>query len=315
MTYIEGEVKKALQICGYSPKDYRVFVNIHRQSKDISEGVSNSLEKRNGCEDEYSMLGAGDQGTVYGYATNETEEMLPLPLVLAHNICKEIDKQKREDKLRGVMPDGKAQVTVEYEDGKAIRVKTVVVSVQHSKKMPVEELEEAIVNDVLPVAFASFPLDEETEILINPSGVFNIGGPEGDTGLTGRKIMVDTYGGLAVHGGGAFSGKDPTKVDRSGAYMARYIAKNLVHAGLADKCQVGISYAIGKAEPVSVSVETFGTSEMSEEELVKKVRDTFDLRPAAIIEAFDLKNPIYKKTSAYGHFNSKDFPWEKTILL
>lgn len=311
---VEGEVKKALQICGYSPKDYRVFVNIHRQSKDISEGVSNSLEKRNGCEDEYSMLGAGDQGTVYGYATNETEEMLPLPLVLAHNICKEIDKQKREDKLRGVMPDGKAQVTVEYEDGKAVRVKTVVVSVQHSKKMPVEELEEAIVNDVLPVAFASFPLDEETEILINPSGVFNIGGPEGDTGLTGRKIMVDTYGGLAVHGGGAFSGKDPTKVDRSGAYMARYIAKNLVYAGLADKCQVGISYAIGKAEPVSVSVETFGTSEMSEEELVKMVRDTFDLRPAAIIEAFDLKNPIYKKTSAYGHFNSPNFPWEQTDM-
>ena len=308
--YIESDVKKALQICGYSPDDFRVFVNCHRQSKDIASGVSNSLEERNGCEDRYSSLGAGDQGTVYGYATNETEEMLPLPLVLAHNICREIDIQKREHRLRGVMPDGKAQVTVEYENGKAKRIKTVVVSVQHSWKKPIKELEDEILNDVLPVALSVFPADENTEILINPSGCFNIGGPEADTGLTGRKIMVDTYGGLAAHGGGAFSGKDATKVDRSGAYMARYIAKNLVKAGLADRCQVGISYAIGKAEPLAVSVESFGTSNLSDEELAEIVIKVFDLRPAAIIERFDLKKPIYKKTSAYGHFNSADFPWE-----
>lgn len=205
--YIESDVKKALQICGYSPDDFRVFVDCHRQSKDIASGVSNSLEERNGCEDRYSSLGAGDQGTVYGYATNETEEMLPLPLVLAHNICREIDIQKREHRLRGVMPDGKAQVTVEYENGKAKRIKTVVVSVQHSWKKPIKELEDEILNDVLPVALSVFPADENTEILINPSGCFNIGGPEADTGLTGRKIMVDTYGGLAAHGGGAFSGR------------------------------------------------------------------------------------------------------------
>lgn len=313
--YIESDVKKALQICGYSPDDFRVFVNCHRQSKDIASGVSNSLEERNGCEDRYSSLGAGDQGTVYGYATNETEEMLPLPLVLAHNICREIDIQKREHRLRGVMPDGKAQVTVEYENGKAKRIKTVVVSVQHSWKKPIKELEDEILNDVLPVALSVFPADENTEILINPSGCFNIGGPEADTGLTGRKIMVDTYGGLAAHGGGAFSGKDATKVDRSGAYMARYIAKNLVKAGLADCCQVGISYAIGKAEPLAVSVESFGTSNLSDEELAEIVTKVFDLRPAVIIEQFDLKKPIYKKTSAYGHFNSADFPWEKTDAI
>ena len=313
--YIESDVKKALQICGYSPDDFRVFVNCHRQSKDIASGVSNSLEERKGCEDRYSSLGAGDQGTVYGYATNETEEMLPLPLVLAHNICREIDIQKREHRLRGVMPDGKAQVTVEYENGKAKRIKTVVVSVQHSWKKPIKELEDEILNDVLPVALSVFPADENTEILINPSGCFNIGGPEADTGLTGRKIMVDTYGGLAAHGGGAFSGKDATKVDRSGAYMARYIAKNLVKAGLADRCQVGISYAIGKAEPLAVSVESFGTSNLSDEELAEIVIKVFDLRPAAIIERFDLKKPIYKKTSAYGHFNSADFPWEKTDAI
>lgn len=250
--------------------------------------------------------------TVYGYATNETEEMLPLPLVLAHNICREIDIQKRKYRLRGVMPDGKAQVTVEYEDGKAKRIKTIVVSVQHSKKKPFEELENEIRNEVLPIALSVFPADEDTEILINPAGCFNIGGPEGDTGLTGRKIMVDTYGGLVAHGGGAFSGKDATKVDRSGAYMARYIAKNIVKAGLAERCQVGISYAIGKAEPIAVSVDSFGTSSITDEELAEIVTKVFDLRPAAIIDRLDLSMPIYKKTSAYGHFNSPDFPWEKT---
>ncbi len=310
--YIDSEVKKALQLCGYSPDDYFVFVNCHRQSPDISNGVTSSLEERNGCKDRYSTLGAGDQGTVYGYATNETEEMLPIPLVLAHNICREIDIQKREHRLRGVMPDGKAQVTVEYEDGIAKRIKSIVVSVQHSKKKPFEELEGEIRNDILPVALSVFPEDKDTEILINPSGCFNIGGPEGDTGLTGRKIMVDTYGGLAAHGGGAFSGKDATKVDRSGAYMARYIAKNIVRAELADRCQVGISYAIGKSKPIAVSVETFGTSKYSDEELAGIVTKVFDLRPAAIIELFDLRKPIYKKTSAYGHFNSPEFPWEKT---
>lgn len=310
--YIDSEVKKALQLCGYSPDDFLIFVNCHRQSRNIANGVSSSLEKRNGSEDRYSSLGAGDQGTVYGYATNETEEMLPLPLVLAHNICREIDIQKRKYRLRGVMPDGKAQVTVEYEDGKAKRIKTIVVSVQHSKKKPFEELENEIRNEVLPIALSVFPADEDTEILINPAGCFNIGGPEGDTGLTGRKIMVDTYGGLVAHGGGAFSGKDATKVDRSGAYMARYIAKNIVKAGLAERCQVGISYAIGKAEPIAVSVDSFGTSSITDEELAEIVTKVFDLRPAAIIDRLDLSMPIYKKTSAYGHFNSPDFPWEKT---
>ena len=310
--YIDSQVKKALQLCGYSPDDFLVFVNCHRQSRDIANGVSSSLEKRNGSEDRYLSLGAGDQGTVYGYATNETEEMLPLPLVLAHNICREIDIQKRKYRLRGVMPDGKAQVTVEYEDGKAKRIKTIVVSVQHSKKKPFEELENEIRNEVLPIALSVFPADEDTEILINPAGCFNIGGPEGDTGLTGRKIMVDTYGGLVAHGGGAFSGKDATKVDRSGAYMARYIAKNIVKAGLAERCQVGISYAIGKAEPIAVSVDSFGTSSITDEELAEIVTKVFDLRPAAIIDRLDLSMPIYKKTSAYGHFNSPDFPWEKT---
>lgn len=311
--YIDCEVKKALQLCGYSPDNFRVFINCHRQSKDIASGVSSSLEERNGDGDKYSSLGAGDQGAVYGYATNETEEMLPLPLVLAHNICREIDNQKREHRLRGVMPDGKAQVTVEYEDDKPKRIKAIVVSVQHSWKKPVEELKNEILNDILPVALAVLPADKETEILINPSGCFNIGGPEGDTGLTGRKIMVDTYGGLAAHGGGAFSGKDATKVDRSGAYMARYIAKNLVKAGFAERCQVGISYAIGKAEPLAVSVESFGTSKYSDEELAEIVTRVFDLRPAAIIEQLDLTKPIYKKTAAYGHFNSTDFPWEKIV--
>lgn len=313
--YIDCEVKKALQLCGYSPDNFRVFINCHRQSKDIASGVSSSLEERNGDGDKYSSLGAGDQGAVYGYATNETEEMLPLPLVLAHNICREIDNQKREHRLRGVMPDGKAQVTVEYEDDKPKRIKAIVVSVQHSWKKPVEELKNEILNDILPVALAVLPADKETEILINPSGCFNIGGPEGDTGLTGRKIMVDTYGGLAAHGGGAFSGKDATKVDRSGAYMARYIAKNLVKAGLAERCQIGISYAIGKAEPLAVSVESFGTSKYSDEELAEIVTKVFDLRPAAIIEQLDLTKPIYKKTAAYGHFNSAYFPWEKTSSI
>ena len=312
--YIRSEVCKALQICGYSPDKFKIFVNCHRQSPDIDNGVRNSIEGRSGNEDRLSALGAGDQGTVYGYATNETEKMLPLPLVLAHNICREIDILKRASKLRGVMPDGKAQVTVEYEDGKAKRIKTIVVSVQHSPMKPFDELVDEIKYEVLPVALSVYPCDENTEILINPSGCFNIGGPEGDTGLTGRKIMVDTYGGLAAHGGGAFSGKDATKVDRSGAYMARYIAKNVVKAGLADQCQIGISYAIGKAEPLAISVDTFGTAKISEEKLTEIISEVFDLRPAAIIEKLNLKEPIYKKTSAYGHFNSPDFPWEQTDM-
>ena len=212
------------------------------------------------------------------------------------------------------MPDGKAQVTVEYENGKAKRIKTVVVSVQHSWKKPIEELEDEILNDVLPVALSVFPADENTEILINPSGCFNIGGPEADTGLTGRKIMVDTYGGLAAHGGGAFSGKDATKVDRSGAYMARYIAKNLVAASLADKCEVQLAYAIGVAKPVSVRVDTFGTGKMSEDKLCELVCEHFDMRPDAIIERLDLRRPIYAQTAAYGHFGRDDIslPWEMT---
>ena len=303
-------VRNVLREVGYNPWKFTVFVFVHHQSADIAAGVDTALEVRNGITDPYGSIGAGDQGTVYGYATNETSKNLPLPLVLSHRIVKRIDDCRKGKLIKGILPDGKAQVTVEYEDGKPRRVKTIVVSVQHHKDKTQEELKADIRNNVLWQCFEDFPFDDGTEILINPSGRFVEGGPAADTGLTGRKIMVDTYGGLASHGGGALCGKDPTKVDRSGAYMARYIAKNIVWSGLAEKCEVALSYAIGKANPVAVDVTSFGTSKLSDEQLSSIVQEVFNLRPAAIIEKLRLRNAVYSDTAVYGHFNSCLFPWE-----
>ena len=303
-------VKNVLREVGYNPWKFTVFVFVHHQSVDIAAGVDTALEARNGIIDPYGSIGAGDQGTVYGYATNENRELLPLPLLLSHRIVKRIDECRKGKIIKGILPDGKAQVTVEYHGDKPIRVKTVVVSVQHHEDKTQKQLESDILNNVLWQCFEDFPLDDDTEILINPSGRFVEGGPAADTGLTGRKIMVDTYGGLASHGGGALSGKDPTKVDRSGAYMARYIAKNIVWSGLADKCEVAISYAIGKANPVAVNATSFGTGKISDEDLSELVKEIFNLRPAAIIEKLRQRNAIYSDTATYGHFNSSLFPWE-----
>jgi S-adenosylmethionine synthetase len=307
-------VKNVLREVGYNPWKFTVFVFVHHQSADIAAGVDTALEVRNGITDPYGSVGAGDQGTVYGYATNETSKNLPLPLVLSHRIVKRIDDCRKGKLIKGILPDGKAQVTVEYEDGKPRRVKTIVVSVQHDKDITQEELSSDIRNNVLWQCFEDFPFDDGTEILVNPSGRFVEGGPAADTGLTGRKIMVDTYGGLASHGGGALCGKDPTKVDRSGAYMARYIAKNIVWSGLAEKCEVALSYAIGKANPVAVDVTSFGTGKITDDQLATIVQEVFNLRPAAIIEKLHLRNVIYSDTAVYGHFNSSLFPWENVNM-
>ena len=303
-------VRNVLREVGYNPWRFTVFVFTHQQSADIAAGVDTALEARSGITDPYGSVGAGDQGTIYGYATKETRELLPLPLVLAHRIAKRIDECREGTLIKGILPDGKCQVTVEYEDGKPKRVKTVVVSVQHEATKSQEQLRAEIMNNVLWQCFEQFPLDNDTEILINPSGRFVEGGPAADTGLTGRKIMVDTYGGLASHGGGALCGKDPTKVDRSGAYMARYIAKNIVWSDLAEKCEVALSYAIGKANPVAVSVTSYGTSKLTDEQLCELVQELFNLRPAAIIEKLRLRSAIYSDTATYGHFHSSLFPWE-----
>lgn len=303
-------VREALRDIGYNPYAFLIYVYVHKQSADIADGVDRALESRSGDTMQYSMLGAGDQGTVYGYATDETREYLPLPLVLAHGICKRVDSVRKDNVIKGIKPDGKAQVTIEYEDGKPKRVASIVVSVQHSADKDMNTLRSELISEVLHPVFKDFPFDGDTEILVNPSGRFVKGGPAADTGLTGRKLMVDTYGGLAAHGGGAFSGKDPTKVDRSGAYMARYIAKNLVWSGLAKRCEVALSYAIGKADPVAVSVNSFGTSEYSDERLCDAVKKVFCLRPAAIIDQLRLRSAIYADTAAYGHFNSVLFSWE-----
>jgi S-adenosylmethionine synthetase len=287
-----------------------VFVHVHQQSKDIAGGVDRALESREGDTSWYSMLGAGDQGTVYGYATNETSEKLPLPLVLSHAICEKLDKVMKNGVIKNIGPDGKAQVTVEYKDDKPKRIKTIVVSVQHGADKDLNDLRNEIISQVLWPVFEKYPFDDETEILINPSGRFVEGGPAADTGLTGRKIMVDTYGGIASHGGGAFSGKDPTKVDRSGAYMARAIAKNIIWCGYAERCQVAISYAIGKADPVAVEIDTFGTGKVAESILCSAVQEVFNLRPAAIIEKLRLTDVIYADTATYGHFRYGLHTWE-----
>ena len=307
--------RSVLRDVGYNPREFDVLVFVHQQSADISAGVDQALEARAGLTEPYSTLGAGDQGTMYGYACIETLEQLPLPIVLAHRLVKRIDNCRKGKLIKGIKPDGKVQVTVEYEDGKPKRVKTIVISVQHNQDKTLPELKADILTHVLWQCFEDFPFDENTEILINPAGRFVEGGPAADTGLTGRKIMVDTYGGLASHGGGALCGKDPTKVDRSGAYMARYIAKNIVGSGLATECEVALSYAIGKANPVAVNVTSFQTSKLTDEQLSGVVKEVFNLRPAAMIEKLKLRTPFYADTSTYGHFNSILFPWEQVNMV
>jgi len=287
-------VKRVLEDVGYNPNKFLIYVFVNRQSTDIAAGVDTAIEARNGNTDPYGLIGAGDQGTMYGYATNETKEMLPLPLVLSHRIVKRLDEARKNRLIKGIFPDGKAQVTVEYDGDKPVRVKTIIVSIQHHKDKTQEELKADILNNVLYPVFEDFPFDDNTEILINPSGRFVIGGPTADTGLTGRKIMVDTYGGLASHGGGALCGKDPTKVDRSGAYMTRYIAKHIVWLNLADRCEVSISYAIGKANPVAFSINTFGTGIVPDEVLTLAAEEVFNLKPAAIIEKLRLKYTLFR---------------------
>ena len=312
---IRASVRTALSNAGYKPWWFLVYVWVRHQSQDISDGVTTSLEARAGDDSAYCLQGAGDQGTVYGYACNETPERLPLPLVLAHKICRRLDEARAQGTIKGILSDGKAQVSVRYDDaGKPQAVETVVVSIQHSELKDSDELRREITSLIIgPACDTHLPIGDETTVLVNPSGRFVEGGPKADTGLTGRKLMVDTYGGLAGHGGGAFSGKDPSKVDRSGAYMARLIAKSVVDARLADECQVAISYAIGKADPVAFSVDTLGTGQYTDQLLTAAARDVFNLRPAAIIDQLGLRAPGFVRYSTYGHFGDHTRRWENTL--
>ncbi len=299
---------------GFDSKSCGIMLSINEQSSDISEGVSTSLEVRGkDITDKNALIGAGDQGIMFGYACTETPELMPLPITLSHKLVQQLSNVRRDNTLNYLRPDGKSQVTVEYSMGKPKRIDTVVVSTQHAPDISQSDIYNDISNYVIKPIIDKSLLDSNTKIYVNPSGRFVIGGPNGDTGLTGRKILVDTYGGFARHGGGAFSGKDPTKVDRSGAYAARWVAKNLVAAGVSDLCEIQIAYAIGMAEPVSVSVETFGTSKISYDKIIDIINDVFDLRPAAIIEQLNLRRPIYHSTSSYGHFGRPDLdlPWEQ----
>jgi S-adenosylmethionine synthetase len=293
-----------------------VLVSLDQQSPDIAQGVNQALEHRSGGDhDGYlDSIGAGDQGMVFGFASDETAEFLPTPISLAHALTRRLSEVRKSGELSYLRPDGKSQVTVEYEGDKPVRVDTVLISAQHNPDISAEQIRQDIERTVIRHAIPAALLDDKTKIFVNPTGRFVVGGPHGDAGLTGRKIIVDTYGGFARHGGGAFSGKDPTKVDRSGAYAARYVAKNVVAAGLAKRCEVQIAYAIGVARPVSILVETFGTGTISEDELALRVERVFDLRPAAIIEQLDLRRPIYGQTASYGHFGrlDLDLPWERT---
>ncbi|MFB0846145.1 methionine adenosyltransferase [Paenibacillus oleatilyticus] len=301
---------------GFDSQTCAVLVSLNEQSPDIAQGVDKALEAREGqmTDDQIEAIGAGDQGMMFGFAVNETPELMPLPISLSHQLARRLSEVRKNGTLAYLRPDGKTQVTVEYEGAKPVRVDTIVVSTQHAEEISLEQIQADIKEHVIKPIVPGALIDDNTKYFINPTGRFVIGGPQGDAGLTGRKIIVDTYGGYARHGGGAFSGKDPTKVDRSGAYAARYVAKNIVAAGLADKCEVQLAYAIGVAKPVSISVDTFGTGKVSEEKLVEIVRKNFDLRPAGIIKMLDLRRPIYKQTAAYGHFGRTDIdlPWERT---
>ncbi|WP_308667156.1 methionine adenosyltransferase [Allisonella histaminiformans] len=319
-------IRKTINDIGYTNADYGfdgdhcgILISLGRQSTDIAMGVDQSKEAKNGNKDKLGTTGAGDQGMMFGYASNESEPYfkgayMPLPITLAHRLSYRLAQVRKNGELPYLRPDGKTQVTVEYENGKPVRVDTIVISTQHNPDVSHEQIEkdmkEKVVNQVIPAEL----LDDQTIYHINPTGRFVIGGPQGDAGLTGRKIIVDTYGGMARHGGGAFSGKDPTKVDRSAAYAARYVAKNLVAAGIADRCEIQLAYAIGVAEPVSIFVDTFGTGRISDKEITKLIRRYFDLRPDGIISMLNLARPIYRKTAAYGHFGRQDveFPWEST---
>ncbi|GIO24950.1 methionine adenosyltransferase [Oceanobacillus sp. J11TS1] len=325
-TYVDipAIVRKTVKSIGYTRAKYgfdsetcAVLTAIDEQSPDIAGGVDRALGARQGqdSDEEIEAIGAGDQGLMFGYACNETEELMPLPISLAHRLSRRLADVRKEEIIDYLRPDGKTQVTVEYdENDQPVRVDTIVISTQHHPEVTNEQIEADIIKHVVEAVVPNELLDEKTKYFINPTGRFVLGGPQGDVGLTGRKIIVDTYGGYARHGGGAFSGKDATKVDRSAAYAARYVAKNIVAAGLADSCEVQLAYAIGVAEPVSISINTFGSGEVSEERLVEAVRELFDLRPAGIIRMLDLRRPIFKNTAAYGHFGRVDitFPWEKT---
>jgi len=301
---------------GFDSETCAVLTAIDEQSSDIAMGVDKALEAKEGTmtDAEIDAIGAGDQGMMFGYASNETPELMPLPIFLAHKLTRQLSEVRKRNELSYLRPDGKSQVTVEYEEDTPVRVETVVISTQHSPDVSLGTLKEDLIDKVIKPVIPAELLDEHTKYFINPTGRFVIGGPQGDAGLTGRKIIVDTYGGMARHGGGAFSGKDPTKVDRSATYAARYVAKNVVAAGLADRCEVQLAYAIGVAEPVSVRVDTFGTGKIDDSALSDLIQKHFDLRPAGIIKELDLRRPIYKQTAAYGHFgrDDLDLPWERT---
>ena len=316
---IQQIVRETIKGIGYDSSDYgfdgdnvAVLVALDEQSPDIAQGVDAAIETRDEATDQ--LIGAGDQGLMFGYACDETEEFMPLPIALSHRLAKRLSEVRKSGQLAYLRPDGKSQVTVEYgEDGQALRVDTVVISTQHAPEVTLETVRQDVIEQVVKPVIPAHLLDDQTRFLINPTGRFVIGGPKGDSGLTGRKIIVDTYGGYARHGGGAFSGKDATKVDRSASYMARYIAKNIVAAGLAKRCEVQLAYAIGVAQPVSIRIETFETGIVSESRLVQAVRQLFDLTPDGIIRTLALRRPIYKQTAAYGHFGRQDvvLPWEQ----
>ena len=314
-------IRKTITDIGYTRAKYGfdaetcgILVSLDEQSPDIAQGVNKAIEAREGNMDEAEAIGAGDQGMMFGYATNETKEFMPLPIALAHRLARRLTEVRKHGELSYLRPDGKTQVTIEYVDGKPVAVDTIVISTQHDDRVTLDQIRKDLVEKVIKPVVPAELMREDTRIFINPTGKFVIGGPQGDSGLTGRKIIVDTYGGWARHGGGAFSGKDPTKVDRSAAYAARYVAKNIVAAGLADRCEIQLAYAIGVAYPVSIMVDTFGTHKIDEEKIEALVEQHFDLRPAGIIRMLDLRRPIYRQTAAYGHFGRTDvdLPWEHT---